>query len=77
MNKALIALLLIFIVSALVPVQAGEGSNDKYICYSNGLSGGVYYCSHHPINYDVIERLVCVDERCEAKKDSKTGDKFI
>lgn len=73
MNKTLIALLLIFIGSVLVPAQAGESKAPEWCA----LGGDGYHCSHHPINLMVIIRLECVDARCETKKDSKTGDIFV
>ena len=80
MNKTLIALLA-FMGSVLVPVQAGESlggaSGDVECKQSLLIDSGTWHCSHHPIPYEMLERLECVDERCEIKKDSKTGDYFM
>ncbi len=76
MNKALIALLS-FMGSVLVQVQAGEPYTNKYNCVQHPLlGGGHWHCSHHPLNKEVLERLECMNERCELKKDTKTGDIF-
>ncbi len=78
MNKTLIALLS-FMGSVLLPVQAGESVTTAEGCNRHMTRGGdlVFYCSHHPLTREVIERLECMNTRCEIKKDSLTGDMFI
>ena len=37
-----------------------------------------WYCSHHPLTYETVMNLVCVDSNCNLKVDwVKTGAKFL